>query len=113
MQLHGLFSNGKIVPGRLVGTYVPDEIAVISVAAANGHPPCRSATLCSPSATRSGCRVTAAGRAVLGISATDAFSLAGERIGVLVKAVQDNGLATKAGIAPSEPRDRERRVVVG
>ena len=35
------FSNGKTVPGGLVGTYVPDDIAVISVAAAKGLTPAR------------------------------------------------------------------------
>ena len=192
------FSNGKTVPGHLVGTYVPDDIAVISVAAAKGltparfgnssslpvgdivlaignplglsssvtdgivsfngravsegngvvlpdliqtsaaiNPgnsggalvnlsgrvvgiptlaatngdaaapglgfaiPARTVALIAPQLI-SKVAVTAAGHAALGINATDAFSLGGERIGVLVKAVQDNGPAAKAGIAPSE-----------
>jgi putative serine protease PepD len=192
------FSNGKTVPGRLVGTYVPDDIAVISVAAtkgltparfgnssslqvgeivlAIGNPlglsssvtdgivsfngravsegngvvlpdliqtsaainpgnsggalvnlsgrvvgiptlaatngdaaapglgfaiPSRTVALIAPQLIGKGA-VTAAGRAALGISATDAFSLGGERIGVLVKAAQDNGPADKAGITPGE-----------
>jgi putative serine protease PepD len=192
------FSNGKTVPGRLVGTYVPDDIAVISVAPAEGHTPARfgnssslqvgeivlaignplglsssvtdgivsfngravsegngvvlpdliqtsaainpgnsggalvnlsgrvvgiptlaatngdaaapglgfaipsrTVALIAPQLISKGA-VTAAGRAALGLSATDALSLGGEPIGALVTDVQDNGPVAKAGIAPGE-----------
>ena len=47
-------------------------------------------------------KVTTAGRAALGISANDAFSLAGAPVGVVVTAVQAKGPAAKAGIASGE-----------
>jgi putative serine protease PepD len=192
------FSSGKTVPGRLVGTYAPDDIAVISVAAARGLTPARfgnssslqvgeivlaignplglsssvtdgivsfngravsegngvvlpdliqtsaainpgnsggalvnlsgrvvgiptlaatngdaaapglgfaipsrTVALIAPQLIAKGA-VTAAGRAALGVSATDAFSPGGDPIGALVTDVQDNGPAAKAGIASGE-----------
>ena len=97
-------SGGALVDlsGQVVG--IPTLAATNGDAAAPGlgfAVPSRTVSLIAPQLIAKG-TVTAAGRAALGISATDAFSLGGERIGVLVKAVQGNGPAAKAGISPGE-----------
>ncbi len=63
--------------------------------------PSRTVSLIAPQLIAKG-KVTTAGRAALGLSGNDAYSLDGSPVGVVVTTVQANGPAAKAGIAPGE-----------
>lgn len=97
-------SGGALVniSGQVVG--IPTLGATSGSAAAPGLGfaiPAATVSLIAPQLIAKG-KVTTAGRAALGISANDAFSLAGAPVGVVVTAVQANGPAAKAGIASGE-----------
>jgi putative serine protease PepD len=97
-------SGGALVnlSGQVVG--IPTLAATNGDAAAPGLGfaiPSATVKLIAPQLIAKG-QVTTAGRAALGIAATDAFDLAGQPVGVVVTAVQTNGPAAKAGILSGE-----------
>ncbi len=97
-------SGGALVnlSGQVVG--IPTLAATNGNAAAPGLGfaiPSSIVSLIAPQLIATG-KVTMAGRAALGIGATDAFSLTGAPIGVLVTADQPKGPAATAGIVAGE-----------
>ena len=97
-------SGGALVSlsGQVIG--IPTLGATTGSAAAPGLGfaiPSRTVSLIAPQLIAKG-KVTTAGRAALGLSGNDAYSLDGSPVGVVVTTVQANGPAAKAGIAPGE-----------
>jgi S1-C subfamily serine protease len=97
-------SGGALVniSGQVVG--IPTLGATNGSAAAPGLGfaiPTSTVSLIVPQLIAKG-KVTTAGRAALGVSANDAYSLAGAPVGVVVTAIQAGGPAAKAGIVSGE-----------
>jgi putative serine protease PepD len=95
-------SGGALVDlsGQVVG--IPTLGATNGSAAAPGLGfaiPSNTVSLIAPQLIAKG-KVTTAGRAALGVSANNAFSLSGEPVGIVVTAT--TGPAAKAGIVPGE-----------
>jgi putative serine protease PepD len=97
-------SGGALVnlAGQVIG--VPTLAASTGSAAAPGLGfaiPSNTVSLIAPQLISKG-KVTTAGRAALGVSVTDAYSMSGAPIGVLVTEVRANSPAAQAGIVAGD-----------